>query len=371
MHRRKLLLGETSKEKKLVFIDEATEKVNESVEESIDEIMNLKVPELIWLKAIENLKDDYDLLEINIRFLSVLMKYGNKLNYKRMKDIIIQKIRDNYESTTELECKIIKSKLEKYTDDQEYLKKAGKKFTRLFENNEAISFYVETIKQRVKKSEDELNNYINSQILGYINTEDMITNYDKPYIVRLSKFIFESLLFVKNAKAAELETTIVKIIDNIIASNKCEAFNDYFDSYWKFLVYNKNNDIEQIYNHILNVILTSKTNYKFYLILINNLCNLIEEDIKIFPSKFPDYFKKIDDIIKTKKIRDLETLRNIWKRLLEILLNNIISLLPQDLTYAKFSIENDYLEYVKIIKSKMNGYLINYTSILNELKVIF
>lgn len=114
--------GENDKtEKKLGFIEDVVdmkdgaEKKEEEIIET-DEIMKLQIPEIIWMRALEDIKES-NIIDIDIKFLTVLYKHGKTLPYKAMRDAIITHINNNITSDIKkelIQSRIICAKLEKY-----------------------------------------------------------------------------------------------------------------------------------------------------------------------------------------------------------------------------------------------------------------
>jgi hypothetical protein len=389
MQRRNLLLNNEKKNKK-VFIDDLNEEENkkaevvkiDKAEENIsDDILSLKVPEIIWHKAHENLKGFYKTVEIDLAFLSKLFKYGKNLNYKRLKNVLLDNIKQNNPDSVDLECNIVRAKLEKY-DTKEYLKKAISKFTKLVpkyekSNNLVLANLINTFLQKAgNENLDEAQDYLFKNIHMHIDTEDLAMNYLAQYNITLAKFTFEQCIFNNQVNTSlNMEPLINSIITNIVESNYAEAnvnaVNEYFNLYWKFLVYNRNQDIQQIYEQIVGLLTNKNKASGFYFMMIKNLCTMIEDDIKIYSERFDDYVSKIDNIIRMKKITDLTMLKDIWKTMLEIIVRQYLLAFPKDITYMKICLENDFVEKIKNLKKKFSNYLINYSSMLKEIQVIF
>jgi hypothetical protein len=383
-----MLLNKADKDKK-VFIDgEGAEKVADNtslLEEKVepqqplsDDITLLKVPEIIWLKAHENLKNkNLSNENIDLSFLSKLMKYGKKLQYKRLKNVIIENLFKNTQDTdiVGLECKVIKAKLEKY-EKKEFLKKAIHKYLKLItkytdQKNKILSYLVNIVieKSSDEENKDEIYKYLIQSIEPYIDQNDIIQNYTLSHNVSLIKFLFENTIYTHiSLTTLNLENVINKIIDAIIIGGLQSGANEYFNLYWRFLVYNKNQDIEQIYENLANLVKNKKSASSFYHMLLRNLCAMIEDDIRIFPQKFNKYIDKIDTLLKSAKITDITILKDIWKYMLEILLNSYINGLPKDMTYYKVDFDNEFLADLKALRVKFSAFLCNYTSILTEIQ---
>lgn len=93
-------------------------KIDEKEEIISDDILDLKVCEIIWYKARNELSKNniMSLLDIDLNFFIVLLQYGKATNYKNLKAKIINEIRNSKEKENfEIEIEIIKAKLEKYT----------------------------------------------------------------------------------------------------------------------------------------------------------------------------------------------------------------------------------------------------------------
>ena len=76
---------ENSEESEKTGENQPAIKLNENSDLS-DDVVNLRVPEIIWLKTLMHFQNKNISFEMNLKFLSALMKYGKKLNYKILKD---------------------------------------------------------------------------------------------------------------------------------------------------------------------------------------------------------------------------------------------------------------------------------------------
>ena len=80
----------------LVKVNKIEQKSQSQVNELNDDILNLKVSELIWKKA-RAVFQNQDLIQIDLKFLKVLMKYGVNLNNTFLNNEIITNIKNDFE----------------------------------------------------------------------------------------------------------------------------------------------------------------------------------------------------------------------------------------------------------------------------------
>jgi hypothetical protein len=381
MQRRNMLMKE---EKKMFFVDsidgdskdnkenkerKSSKEGEVDAEPLSDDIMQLKVPELIWLKALDNLKENHNTKEVNFSFLSRLMKYGKELRYKRLKNIIIERLTSEHNGS-DLLCNIIKAKLEKYDKPSILLNKAIVKFTKLLtEYPKDINFILSNLVSVVKEDQSKLV----PTMLKYLNTEDLINDYDKPYNINIIKFLYDNISAVSSDFNIDslLDKVITKILNDLaIAPVNNKVVDEYFNLYWKQL-FNDSNKFEQIYEYIRDkqIDKASPQSTSFFHIMIKNLCTMVKNEIRIFFEKFSYYVDKIDNLLTSKKIKDLTVVKDIWKYLLEIVIEYKLTTLPNDLSYVKINFDKDYLDAVRLLSTKLSRYLVNFTATLNEIKV--
>jgi hypothetical protein len=106
----KFIDGETNnKEEEAIAVDNTISNINDNVEIT-DDILNLRICEIIWRKAKNELGKDN--IEIDLEFLKTLLKNGKEVNYKGLKEVIIKEILSK--GSIEAEIEIVKAKLEKY-----------------------------------------------------------------------------------------------------------------------------------------------------------------------------------------------------------------------------------------------------------------
>jgi len=80
----------------LVKVNKIEQKSQSQVNELNDDILNLKVSELIWKKA-RAVFQNQNLIQIDLKFLKVLMKYGVNLNNTFLNNEIITNIKNDFE----------------------------------------------------------------------------------------------------------------------------------------------------------------------------------------------------------------------------------------------------------------------------------
>jgi hypothetical protein len=366
MQRRNMLMR---KEKKMYFVENVDNVENEEEKEEIkpepvsDDIMLLKVPEVIWLKACENLKDSYKSNKTNLAFLSKLMRYGKELNYKRLKGLIIDKILEEDKSIDTM-CEIIKAKLEKY---EKKVDKAIIKFTKLItehtNSRNTILFYLIT-------TVDNEPNRVISAVLKHIDTNELLANYQFPQNLALLKCLFDNFTYVSSDFDIEalIDKIITKLLNDLSIMNLDKSIVDqYFELYWKN-IFNESNKFDHIYEYVKNKNVNSPI---FSHTMIKNLCTMIKNEIGIYPDKLCDYIEKIEHLISAQNFKDISLVKDIWKYLLNIVIEYKLISLPSDLSYIKLELDKEFIEPVKSLAKKLSKFLINFPATLNELKVNF
>jgi len=237
-----------------------------------DDVVNLKVPEIIWMKTATQFQNkiDSDLQKrINLKFLSALLKYGNKTNYKILKDKIIKKIREdtsNHNSQDiDAEVKIVSAKLEKY-DQKNLLKKSIGKFTKLAEKNKDNINYIlsQMITLLEKKNEncssedkEKIYDYILtnvSTIIDYTKLIEDISNTNQNDSLTILKFLYENLTYTGNKYKSlhDLNKLIEKSIEKSFNNIKsCDVFlSEITQIYCKYMIYKKNEEAETIFTNM-------------------------------------------------------------------------------------------------------------------------
>ena len=210
--------------------------------------------------------------EMNLKFLSALMKYGNKLNYKILKDKFILKIREDQSlikssSEIETEKKIISAKLEKY-DTKNLLKKSISKFIKLSESAkekknfiiaEMINFLEEKNKNFSSEEKEKINDFVFtniSSIIDYIKlVDDIPSSIDYKESLTIFKFLYENLYYTGN-KFKSYNNNFDKLIENALeksftAKNTNETFlSQIIQIFWKYMIYNKSEEAESIFTKV-------------------------------------------------------------------------------------------------------------------------
>jgi hypothetical protein len=311
------------------------EKVNFSQD---DDVINLQIPEIIWQRAlanIESFKIDQEQIisesELSFKFLAVLMKNSKHLNYKRLKNVIINhilKIHDNLDT----QIKIILSKLEKY-DERDIFKKAISKFIKFVENhntnkNYIISKLFENLKLKVNEfsfdsdKKEQLNEYILKSLSKLIDQQDLIEGYLTHHNYFITQFIYdESFYQNKYNSLFELKNIISKIIFKTFENGTSTLLNEYLIIYWKFAVNNLNQDAESTIDSLFIFYSENKKkiNQNFNKIFFTNLIKIIKEDVKLFPDKSLVLTIKIIELIRKTKLTDLQVLKENFKNLTEMI----------------------------------------------------
>jgi len=341
--RRNILTGEDNS-KKLSFINGTednipTEEKNET-SNSGDDVINLKVPEIIWIKTLLHFqnKDTNNCFfsEINFKFLSALMKYGKKTNYKHLKNKILQKIKESKENDLDTDVKIIYAKLEKY-DNKNLLKKSIIKFQKLAEINpqrknfilsQMITLLEEKNRNFSSEEKEKINDYIMTNISSKIDYQRLIQdistlNYKES--LTIIKYLYENLYYTGNKYKSFYDfDTLIEESTNKSFSNKQTnevIISEIIQIYWKFMVYNKNEDAEIIFTKLSNKLIQSvkgKQNVNMIKYVLKSLCILLEEEIKLFSYKTLNYFNQVENILKQSKTMNQEVLKDIYKTLIEI-----------------------------------------------------
>jgi hypothetical protein len=377
-------------------------KENKKAEEEENGVKDLQIPEIIWLQMQNAFPEN--LIDYNLQFLSSLMRYGKKLNYKPLKQKIVASMKSSNHKfdPISLEVKITNSLLEKY-DDKEYIKKILTKYQKLFqlnpnEKNKIISEMISALNNKIQNSsqlsnlsdseKDFVNEYILDKIFTDIDFNDiMITNYDKSYNFNILRFLIDNYLIFKklNNSKINLEDILKSIFIKVIENKNIQSIDEFF-VVWKNYIFYSNKDLEVVFDFLIGFIskmsFNSPNNSEFFKKLFKNLCVLIEDDIQLYgiSDKIMKYFTKIDLIIKTAKITKLEIIKEVYSGITQIIYSKILNVIPKDaLMVINFQeIKNDpsFMEcwqVLEFVKNKMKDYLISYSAIKNEVlkKVIY
>lgn len=304
-----------------------------------DDVVNLKVPEIIWMKTLMHFQNENDAHnEINLKFLSALMKYGIKTNYKPLKEKIITKIKEDGKSDNSLdtEVKIILAKLEKY-DQKNLLKKSIHKFSKLSEaciekKNLIIGHMIILLEYKNRnfssEEKEKINDYILTNIsskIDYMRLVEDTSNNNYKDTITILKFLYENIYYT-GSKYKSLHD-FDKLIDDVVnksfsnPSTNDLLITEIIQIYWKYMIYNRNEDAETIFTNLSLKLIQSikiKQNLNLFKNVLRSLCNLLEDEIKLFPFKTLNYFNQVENILKQTKIMNQEVFKDIYKTLVEI-----------------------------------------------------
>jgi hypothetical protein len=193
---------------------------------------------------------------------------------------------------------------------------------------------IEIIQSRFNKVEEKekLIDLIITNISDKIDFNDLKINYNSSNNFKIIKFIYENTLYTGNKYKylLNLDNLISEIFNNINSNQnqtKDETvYSECINLYWKYLIFNLGSDSEKTFD-VISEKLLNKNNSKNYQIVLSSLIQLANEEIKIFPEKSINFFKKLLNLIKGLKSTNLELLKNIFKLLIENLYVNIFILL--------------------------------------------
>jgi hypothetical protein len=310
-----------------------------------DDVTSLKIPELIWQRALCNFPNETQqtILEYNFKFLNALMKNSKTLHNKRLKQTLIDAIQSlTSENSLVTQIEIINCKLEKY-EEKDFFKKALEKYskfidTHLSESNFVLSRLIEALKNKISEfnldsdKKDKINEYIIKSISNKINQNDLVENYVLRHNFIITEYIYEESYYTANKfkndlKLDEIISNIVlKILENKNSNFDVTFTNEYFKMYWKYFSLNLRSDAETIMDNLCQIFMSNIANKKnkntITKVFLNNLILLVQDELKIFTDKSLSLITKIIDIVKKLKILDLDLLKEIYMNLTETLYVN-------------------------------------------------
>ena len=375
--RKSILQGKIKEEKenKLKLIDEEKfidKNLNDNNEnnnnnnnnENEDEILNLKIPEIIFdeiIKKIENknIKEkNIFLLKLFENFIKITNKNKKIINSNFLENKIIQTIINlNKNDFLNILIKIKTIKL----NNNFLFENVTNEFQSLLndKNNENyFNFIIYKIHKIIKKNENNDENIFFEKYKNFISLENLINNYNKFNNIKIFFTLFNDFSITENFfDIKKIKENFENIFKKIIEKNEINLLNEIFnilnlikdenlfDFFEKNINFNKNNN-----NNFLE---------KFFF----EYCKIISNEIQFYLNSqdLKKYFKLL-----IKKIKILDLNFNIYNSLyfnfLNLLINKIFELNDIQL-YKKY-----YQNSIDYLKKQMNKNLINFNFLLNQIK---
>lgn len=276
VERRNILLGN---ENKLKILDteskeQEDERPNEAEanegsnqEDKHDEVLKLRIPEIVYRKALEQFKGKET--EISLKFLENLYKNGKDLNIKDLKHAIKEIITQNL-ANKEDSVKMILTSLEKY-DDKNFFKHCFRKVGKV--ENENINLALKLVLKKIEQRFDhiDLKSVEKEHLLQFIiNNIEKIINLDQ--IFESSNFenieILEYLLKLKKDHPHLIfkvltEENLTKYFQN---NNLITKLPNIFS---EFLFIQNKHDSKATFEQICSKLTNNKNNKSLFFSLIN------------------------------------------------------------------------------------------------------
>lgn len=368
---RKIIMSssDNTEEKRLKIIDEINdnEKENNTVNSNTnddDDITNLKIAEVIWIDTLNkfnaiNNKNKITITDISLMFLSKLEQYARKTNYVQLENKIIQSILNDNPNNISIQLSILTRKLEKYSNENEYINYMISECTNLFNNtlkdqlNHLWLLLLKYILSRENK--ENLLRLLFKVLYPKLNLHDVFSNYDQgKYNLSLIEILTDSSvidqtkhLSNKNNDNRSLNEIIYDIYISIIENSRGECIEIIF----KIMSNLYNEDFD--YAKIFSVQLTNQPS-DFIVKYIKQVIILIPKIVAYDPDLqiTLDYFIKLNHQLDLMKIRlDNQCYRCLYEEILRVVILKIIE---------SKEIIDEYKTSIEYIKGHMSQKLINY-----------
>jgi hypothetical protein len=184
-----------------------------------------------------------------------------------------------------------------------------------------ISYLEEKITNFSSEEKERINDYIITNISSKIDYQRLIqdistVNYKES--LTIIKYLYENLYYTGNKYKSfhDFDTLIEEATDKSFSNKQTNevTISDIIQIYWKYMIYNKNEDAELIFKKLSNKLIQSvkgKQNVNMIKYILKSLCILLEDEIKLFSFKTLNYFNQIENILKQSKIMNQEVLKDI------------------------------------------------------------
>lgn len=366
LERKTIMLSSTDLEKLKIINDVTDENSLKEIDNKVDDkddIINLKIAELIWVdtlnkfKTMSNKDKTITITQISLLFLSKLEYYGNKTNSVPLEHKIIQSLLYDNPNDISVRLSIIANKLEKYSNETEYSFHLISEYTTLIDNTpqEQLPHLCLLLIQYIisKDNKDSFLYSVFKVIHSKINLSDLFCNYDKgQYNLQLIEMLtFPNVIAnIKEVLIKEnrtLNDIIYAIYINIITNSQ----EEYIESIFRILtnLYNENFD----YSVILSVQLSNQSP-SFIMRYIKQVIALIPQIVIYDPDLriTLDYFTKLNNQLNSMKLRlESQCYKCLYEEILRVIMNKIIE--------AK-EITDEYKAVIDYIKEQMSQKLINF-----------
>ena len=346
-------------------LNEIKENNNEINNENEDEILNLKIPEIIFdeiCKKIENkniIEKNKFLLKLFENFIK-FTKNNKFINSKFLENKIIQTIINlNKNDYLNILIKIKKIKL----NNNFLFENVINEFQSLLndKNNENyFNFIIYKIHKIIKKNENNDENIFFEKLKNFISLDNLINNYNKFNNIKILYTLFNDFSITENyfdiKKIIEIFENIFK---KIIENNEINLLNDIFKVL--NLIREEKKNLFEFFDN--NIKFNKNNNNKFLEKFFFEYCKIISNEIQFYLNSqdLKKYFKLLIN-----KIKILDLNFNIYNSLyynyLNLLINKIFELNDIQL-YKKY-----YQNSIDYLKKQMNKNLINLNYLINQIK---
>ena len=346
-------------------LNEIKENNNEINNENEDEILNLKIPEIIFDEICKKMEGK-NIIEKNkflLKLFENFIKFTNNnkfINSKFLENKIVQTIINlNKNDYLNILIKIKKIKL----NNNFLFENVINEFQSLLndKNNENyFNFIVYKIHKIIKKNENNDENIFFEKLKNFISLDNLINNYNKFNNIKILFTLFNDFSITENYfDIKKLKEIFENIFKKIIENNETNLLNEIFNIL--NLIREEDKNLFEFFDN--NIKFNKNNNNKFLEKFFFEYCKIISNEIQFYLNSqdLKKYFKLLIN-----KIKMLDLNFNIYNSLyynyLNLLINKIFEL--NDIqSYNKY-----YQNSIDYLKKHMNKNLINLNYLINQIK---